>query len=369
MIGKYIHELILENETVIIPGFGAFISNYKPAELNEETDELKPPSKEVLFNQQIRNNDGLLVGSIANGEGISHFDALKRIEKERDNIIYKLDKGEKVTLEETGELFFNDKNKIQFTPFEDENLFLDSFGLEAVSLKEKIDKKEEAESEAEIIVPEIVETSKEEPTIEREKEEPELVNVQGVEKEIQEPEIQQTEPQKEEPATVQIDEGEPENEERKKRSGLWLLLILVPIIIVGIYITNQKSKMGKQSTETNNESTLTIKEESFLPIDSIPIEVQDSTLTKKIDIDSTETTVSDLPKFYLVSGSFKEKENAENYLKQLKEEGFEAFDLGKRGNFYVVGIGTYKTEPEAVHAKREFVKDNPGSGVWIMEEQ
>ena len=51
-IGKYVHELLLENDTVIIPGFGAFISNYKPAEIDEETNELKPPAKEVTFNAQ-----------------------------------------------------------------------------------------------------------------------------------------------------------------------------------------------------------------------------------------------------------------------------------------------------------------------------
>ncbi|MCF6333834.1 MAG: SPOR domain-containing protein [Draconibacterium sp.] len=364
MIGKYIHELILENETVIIPGFGAFISNYKPAELNEESDELNPPSKEVSFNQQIRNNDGLLVGSIADGESISHFDALKKIERERENIIFQLDKGEKVTLEETGELFYNDKNEIQFTPFEDENLFLDSFGLEAISLKENVEKKEEAELPKEIIVSEIDETPKEEPTVELG---PGVV--QELEKEIQEPEIQQTESPKEEPVPAQIYEDEPKNEERKKSSGWWLLLILAPIIIVGIYITNQKSKTKEQSTETNNESTLIIEEEPFLKADSIPVEVQDSTLTKEIEIDSTETTVSGSPEYYLVGGSFKEEQNAKNYLKQLKAEGFEPFDLGKRGNFYIVGIGTYKTELEAVLAKREFVKNNPDSGVWIMGEK
>ena len=81
-IDKYIKELLLENETVIIPGFGAFISTYKPAEINKENDTIKPPSKEISFNQNIRNNDGLLVGHVADAQGISHFDALKEIEKE-----------------------------------------------------------------------------------------------------------------------------------------------------------------------------------------------------------------------------------------------------------------------------------------------
>ena len=367
IIGKYIHELLLENDTVIIPGFGAFISDYKSAEINEEADELMPPSKEISFNQQIRNNDGLLVGCIADGEGVTHFDALKKIEKERENIIFQLDKREKVVIEETGELFFNENNEIQFKHFEDENLLLDSFGLDPISLKNEIKRIEEVESPEEIIVPEMDETLKEEPTIEPEKKEPEPIVIQGLEKEIQEPKIQQTKSPKEEPVPTPVYENEPENEEIKKRSGLWLLLILAPIIIVGIFITNQKSKTEKQTTEINDESTLTIKEEPFLAADSIPIEVQDSTFAEEIVIDSIETIVSDSPKFYLVGGSFKEEQNATNYLKQLKEEGFEPFHLGKRGSFYVVGIGTYESEWDAVAAKQEFVQNRPGSGVWVME--
>ena len=135
---KYIHSLLLENETVIVPGFGAFVSNYKPAEISK--NEIKPPSKEISFTQQIRNNDGLLVGYIADEEGISHFDALKKIEKERENLIYKLDKGEKTIIEDAGELFYNEKNEIQFTPFHDDNLLLDSFGLETISIKNKVEK-------------------------------------------------------------------------------------------------------------------------------------------------------------------------------------------------------------------------------------
>ena len=147
-IGKYIHQLLLENDTVIIPGFGAFISKYKPAELNNDTNELKPPSKTISFNQQIRNNDALLVGKVAEGEVISHFDALTAIEKERENIIYQLDKGDKFLLDEIGELFLNEQNEIQLIPIEKDNLLLDSFGLESV-IAEEISEPNQA-----IIIPE-----------------------------------------------------------------------------------------------------------------------------------------------------------------------------------------------------------------------
>ena len=345
-IGKYIHELLLENETVIIPGFGAFVSDYKPAEINEDTNELKPPSKEILFNRQIRNNDGLLVGSVALGESVSHFDALKKIEKERENIIYQLDKGEKVTLENTGELFVNEKFEIQFIPFKDENLLLDSFGLEAVLLEDSAEK---------------------EPVV-------------GIVEENSEPEKEKSTPvilpgkEVSEAATIPVQNKEPEKEENKKRSWVWLLLMLVPIIIVGVYLLNQKKTDDIPSAKTVEKPTLTIKEkpnlsQDSLVVDSTSILSQDSSKIEKAEKAPIKTIVSDSPKFYLVGGSFKEEKNADSYFIELKDKGFEPFKLGKRGNFYIISIGSYNTEQEALAAKQKFTKENPGSGVWVMEDK
>lgn len=354
-IGKYIHELLLENETVIIPGFGAFVSNYKPAEINEDSNELRPPSKEISFNRQIRNNDGLLVGSVALGEGVSHFDALKEIEKERENIIYQLDKGEKVKLKETGELFVDEKFEIQFTPFDDDNLLLDSFGLEAVVLEDSVEKKE-------IIIPVNTETEKENTPKEEKETTPEVVVIPKKETPEIEPDSQQTE------------ETEAEKEEKKKRTWLWLLLMLIPIIFVGVYLLHQKKTEQKPAVKTTERPTLIIKEEPVLKVDSTVIDStsvssQDSIQTKKEEKTPVEIVVSDSPKFYLVGGSFKEEQNADNYLTELKDKGFEPFKLGKRGNFYIVGIGSYDTEKEAVIAKQKFIAENQGAGVWIMEDK
>lgn len=341
--GNYIHELLLEHETVIIPGFGAFISNYKPAELDSDSDNILPPSKEILFTQKIRNNDGLLVGYIAESEGISHFDALKKIEKDRENIIYQLDKGEKVKLENTGILYFDDKNEIQFESFQDDNLLLDSFGLEATSLKVTIeeDLKEEENDKSKTIIAGL-------PIVEPEPEEPEPVAV-----------------------------PEPEPIEEKRRSWLWYFLILIPIIIAGIFVISKEINAPKQGSEIQEDSLSNIITEpntkNISPIDSLQNDsiqnmIIDSTQTVETELDSIEIKKQDSPKYYLIGGSFKAEENAEKHFQQLKNDGYEPFHLGKRGNFYIVGIGTYNTEKEASEAKRNFNIRNPGSGVWIKKE-
>ena len=371
-IGNYIHELLLENEMVIIPGFGAFISSYKPAEINQETGELKPPSKEISFNQQIRNNDGLLVGRVAECEIVSHFDALKKIEKERENIIYHLDKGERVFLEETGELFNNEKNEIQFEPVQNENLLLDSFGLETVSIEESVDIPAEAETPKVLIEPEETDIQKEKPKTEKTAIETDPVVVLKPERKVPEYEHESFDSKDQESAPEQITESD--SEKKKKRSWLWLLLILGPIIIVGIYITTNKTTNENPPVKTFDDIGTTITEEPIIKsdstvTDSIPEPSQDSSLTYKIDTSLVETVVINIPKFILVGGSFKAEENAENYLEQLKDKGFEPFHLGKRGNFYIVGIGKYNTEKEALTAKRNFNEESPNSGVWIYEEK
>lgn len=326
-IKKYIQELLLENETVIIPGFGAFISNYKPAEINTETNEIKPPSKEISFNQQIRNNDGLLVDYVAICKNISHFDALKEIENERENIVYQLDKGEKVVFDKTGILFYNKNNKLQFDPFQNENLLLDSFGLETTSL-----------------------------TIPPIEEEPDEEVLEAIVLEKTENPVQNSEPK-----------------QKKKRNWVWLLLIFIPLIVAGIIIINNKTKTNSEDPANIEESVKVNTEEQINTIDTTQvISTQavepDTTITEKTKVDTIKIADPTIPKYILVGGSFKDEENAEVYLQQLKAEGYNPFHLGKRGNFYIIGIGIFNSEKEADIAKWEFLSKNPGSGVWIKKE-
>jgi nucleoid DNA-binding protein/cell division protein FtsN len=380
-LGKYIHELLLENETVIVPGFGAFVSNYKPAEISD--NEIKPPSKEISFSHQIRNNDGLLVGYVTNREGISHFDALKAIEKEREDIIFRLDKGESVALDETGTLFYNRRNEIEFIPIVDANLLLDSFGLETILIN-----KNEGKASESIIISEIEESE----TLAEPNQKTEQVELDPVSDFEPEPEILNSETVVEQNKTVEpvseprkttVVNAEKKKEEKKKRSGVWYLLILIPILIAGYFVVQNNSKPEKiEPFQPKNEGVVInevpIKNTEVNSSDSINLELEEPVLVENTELDSLKTLSSnnteskiessDSPVFYLVGGSFKGEENAEKYLLELKEKGFEPFHLGKRGNFYIIGIGTYKTESEAVKAKREFTERNTGSGAWIMEE-
>lgn len=368
-LSNFIYSLLLENETVIIPGFGAFISTYKPAEISG--DEIKPPSKEISFTQQIKNNDGLLVEIIARKAKISQGNAMKRVEKARENMLYELDNGETVILENIGSFSYNENNEIVFSPFLEENLLLDSFGLESISKEDIVAKnvqhlqgaailndKSETEPDSQEITSESSPKMQHENTIEAAKE---VVTVDEIISEkFEYPKFQPVQPVEKE-------------EERKKIGWYWYLLILIPILIGGYFIVTNYSKTEK--TEFVQEPK---KEVQSLENQTRSIPPKDS-----VQKDTTETIISESPvksvneqvikdetsKYYLIGGGFKEQENVDEFILQLKEKGIESFVAGKKGKLILVGIESFDTEEDAMKSLNEHFKSNPSWKLWIFKKE
>ena len=395
-LGNFINELLKDNETVIIPGFGAFFSEYKPAEISET--EIKPPSKSISFSSSIRNNDGLLVDYVANAKNVSHFDALKIIEKERDNIVFLLDKEEEVILEGLGKLSSNQKNKVVFLPFQDKTQFVDTFGLEAISLDEVNKKQQEeivTENEQVEELPDKAFT--EEPvmvdTTNPQDSDTDILNNESnpesseapVDLKVEES-VESESNSKEDPnvkenqeSVLLASESEPEKK-KKKAVWYWYLLILIPILVAGIFISKRGKEVKPTTAKSNNERIQPNSTENkqsqnqpVLNIDSFNatnegVLNEDTVITDSTDENILSDSVPIEPIYYLVGGSFKDEENAMEYLQELKEKGFEPFYMGKRGNFYMVGVGKYTTEGQAVRAREVIWEKNPGAGLWVMKE-
>lgn len=366
--GKEIYTLLLQHEIVIIPGLGAFVSEYRPAEISDDSDEIKPPSKTVYFNPLLKNNDGLLVGQIAEKLHISHFEALVRIEKEREDILFKLDKGDKVEIEGVGTLSYNEQGKIDFLASEEENMLLDSFGLEPMSISDPKPEEvpvEEPEPESE---PEITETEKPEEAIQQAPQKEESVQ-------------EETETGKEPPTQEPQATTPAEEKEEKKKSKAWLLLLIfIPLIAVTVFVFTNGFNDGNGDKEATiipvpTEEQPLAQEPATVDTfandsTSIKTTIEDTTLT--IDsIKNIPEPVETLPqeqnlvRYYLVGGSFSVKENADNYLLELQQKGYEAFHVGKKGRFFIVGIASYNSFREADSAKTKYMEDNPGSEVWV----
>lgn len=97
---KYIQQLLTDNTRVIIPGFGAFI---------------RPQGEgELMFNQFLSFDDGMLSNKVKDTEGITIEEATQKISSYVGQINDQLNEGKNVSIEGVGS-FKKDGDQIQFT--------------------------------------------------------------------------------------------------------------------------------------------------------------------------------------------------------------------------------------------------------------
>lgn len=130
-INQYIKELLLLNDCVIIPEFGGFVSNYKPAII--EGNQFFPPCKEIAFNNKLISNDGLLINFIADQEGLSYFSAKQKLEDFVEETLLSLEQNRNVYFDGVGYLHYDSRENLQFEPQLKQNLLVESYGLQNFS--------------------------------------------------------------------------------------------------------------------------------------------------------------------------------------------------------------------------------------------
>lgn len=125
----YIQELLYRYNCVVVPEFGAFLTQMKSAVIHKSTNAFYPPSKIISFNEQLISNDGLLVSYMANAEGLSYEEMLKKTLECAKEWKRKLKIGQRLKLSNIGELWLNREGRIQFQPSYKVNYLTSSFGL------------------------------------------------------------------------------------------------------------------------------------------------------------------------------------------------------------------------------------------------
>jgi|SRR5690554_3047341 len=128
-LSTYISDLLYRYECVIVPGFGAFLTRYKPASIDENSNTFNPPSKVLSFNRQLQVNDGLLANYVASVEKCSYESALQKVRNFSANLTSELNSGNTVSLDKIGKFSLNEERSIQFEPIHKQNFNTSSFGL------------------------------------------------------------------------------------------------------------------------------------------------------------------------------------------------------------------------------------------------
>jgi hypothetical protein len=124
-----IGDLLLQHNCVIVPGFGGFVAQRVSAQIDMEKGIMLPPSKSILFNRQLINNDGLLISTYAASNKVTYPLAESTVEGAVISWHDALKAGQRVSIDRVGIIFLDQERNICFEQDRYFNLLLESYGL------------------------------------------------------------------------------------------------------------------------------------------------------------------------------------------------------------------------------------------------
>lgn len=361
-IRNCISELLVLHDCVIIPGFGGFIGNYSPARIDPVHHSFVPPGKKLLFNINLKQNDGLLANCVAATFGLSYVDACSRIDEFADECRFTLKSGKSLFFPFVGRLTQGREGNLQFEQDKTVNLLPDAFGLTT------------------FISPPVGRTSL---TVKQEH-----------------------------PGQTAVSEPRRRNIPIQKAMK-WAAIIAIPIGVAAIVGVTQFEK--NRSSDVSNagilssvfsrfSSTSLVEKKEAPPVapdtyyqqdaapsifdnsadDPIINESESITSNPETDLSQNQTaepaavnSTETLPEsslaasnsedpFAIIVGAFRSKDNAIKYIADLQQKGTKAaiFDKSK-GGLYRVTIGTFAIREEAEQLLSS-AKSNDFSGAWLL---
>ncbi|MCK4570263.1 MAG: SPOR domain-containing protein, partial [Bacteroidales bacterium] len=128
-IDRYISELLFDHDCVILPGVGGFLTNYSGARIHPIRHSFQPASRTVVFNANLRTNDGLLIDHVSRTQEISYQQASVLVNEYAAQCLRELEAGNTVTFNNIGRCRMGKEKNIIFDPDESSNYLADAFGL------------------------------------------------------------------------------------------------------------------------------------------------------------------------------------------------------------------------------------------------
>lgn len=131
-IEDLVSSLLLRHSCVIIPNFGGFVAKTISAKLDLDRGLFIAPSKQLLFNKNLLNNDGLLISEYASLNALEYSKSQSEIEEFVLDLKSKLNSKQSVHIERVGKLSYDIEGNLVFEQDRYFNLLLSSYGLSHV---------------------------------------------------------------------------------------------------------------------------------------------------------------------------------------------------------------------------------------------
>ena len=312
-IEYYISQLLYKNDCVIVMNFGGFVCSSISANLNKKTGILTPPNKSILFNPQLKDNDGLLINHIAQSEGISQEDAKINLLKFVEQSLKNLNKFKSCRFEEIGLFTLNSDKNIIFTQDIKTNYNLNAFGFQDI-INNKITRDNS----------EIIEES-----------------LKLIKK---------------------------KNNFTTKRL-LKAAAIIIPLIGISFLSITQEDRINNIYTQIANVNPISFKKDNVIVLKDqgnkeikIKQEIQPEIINNEVSQVFKEVIIPS-QKFYIIAGAFSVEKNANKLKNRLKSWNYNS-SIIKNDKMMRVSYDSFDSKEQALISLSKIRKENPQA--WIL---
>ena len=367
-LAKHIEILLLNNDCVIVPGFGGFMAHHVDAVYDEEEKLFLPPSRTLGFNPKLHINDSLLALSYVEAYDISYPDAIKRIEAEVSEMRQFISNQGYFDLPDIGVIQTNEEGNLEFEPCAAGILTPELYALssfECNKLSKIPEKQEEATPAVGVAVSEP----------QKPVEEPVKTVVVELQQEPEEVESEY-EDYEDDVVTIKVST-------LKRIAAVALILIVAVFAILPFSGYNYFEGLQKGSIDTGLLTKVMPKAQTTTPdelgaikvINGAAVRIDRTEAENKVAADAAiqkaepvSQVAESKPTFVIVLASRVTKNNAERYVSSLIKKGVKDARVIAASNGSKVICGKYSSEGEAmdgVHELREMSSEFKDA--WVME--
>lgn len=161
---------------------------------------------------------------------------------------------------------------------------------------------------------------------------------------------------------------------RKTNIWLWVIIILVVngFIVTYFIMSDQLSGLFSKPEELqpSDYRDMTTDTEAEKENDILIIEPEEQTIEEEsvVPVQSPKPKpVVTGKKYYIVAGVFREEQNADNLVLELRNQGYNSEKFGKIGNLHAVSFGVYASMLEAEQEMQRIKQEvNPEAWIKVM---
>ena len=370
-LGRHIEILLLNNDCVIVPNLGGFLTHHVEARYDNRDSMFIPPLRTLGFNPQLTMSDPLLAQSYADAYDIRYPEAVTMLEREVESVKNQIEQEGQYEFTDLGVLSLNDEGRYEFEPNEAGLLTPMLYGLSSIEMPLLSEVLKHADIPGTISYDTApIGTTSPNPTFQ-----PSLATIMS--------QVSPSDHHREE-KTISIKVSLLRNLAVTAVAAVALLFFARPVTNDQVMVSdNQTAEASLLTTITPKkevkeavsltsvaEATATdapaeTAAEAAAPSRSITVAFEQ--LAQQIEQMNEETVLPSAGHYTVVLGCSLPLENAQNFLASIKEKGARKAVLFEYNNDHMIVYGDYADKNDAVAQLQTLLDDGTVASGWIME--